>query len=130
MVENIVEGSKIKHSIIGIGLNLNQIEFPSFKREAISLSNFLKTELNREGALDQILKCIKESFVRFGQIERDQLSKLYLDKLFCYQQKSNFILKGTPIEGIIIGTGLYGKLRIEVKGIVEEYDLKEVEFID
>ncbi|MEI6947975.1 biotin--[acetyl-CoA-carboxylase] ligase [Paraflavisolibacter sp. H34] len=65
LIENVLQGSEWKYAIIGIGLNLNQTDFPPMDRKAVSLKQItgsthdplsLAKELlgDLESALDQL----------------------------------------------------------------------------
>ena len=59
LIENRLQGSVIKDSIIGIGLNVNQTEFRSDAPNPVSLYQLLSQETDRDTLLNQFLETFK-----------------------------------------------------------------------
>lgn len=63
LTENIIVGSQIKFSIIGIGINTNIDEFPpSLQNLATSLKIELGKKINNEKIFQSIIKEIKKTY--------------------------------------------------------------------
>ena len=60
LIENRLQGSVIKDSIIGIGLNVNQREFKSDAPNPVSLWQLLGHEVDRDELLQRFLRCLTE----------------------------------------------------------------------
>ena len=76
LIENRLQGSVIKDSIIGIGLNVNQREFLSDAPNPVSLYQLTEQETDRYALLNQFL----EAFERVSQSKttgRDYRERLY-----------------------------------------------------
>ena len=76
LIENRLQGSVIKDSIIGIGLNVNQREFLSDAPNPVSLYQLTEQETDRDALLNQFL----EAFERVSQSKttgRDYRERLY-----------------------------------------------------
>jgi len=127
LIENIIKGKTIAHSIIGIGLNINQ---DSFKiKEAISLSQITKTKYELDLLLDQLTDHMLSNYDRI-QSNTNILKKEYLQQLFQYEEWANYLVKGEIITGKIIGISEVGMLRLEyVNGSIQEFGLKEIKFL-
>lgn len=82
LIENVFRGSRWSHAIIGMGINVNQSEFPDHLTNATSLHNAsgLRYELQeiitdlRAGILNQLLSEEQERF--------EQTRKIYNENLF------------------------------------------------
>ena len=61
LIENSLSNNKINNSIIGIGLNVNQVNFPNLERVS-SLNNILGYELNLDNLLIDLTKQLKFQF--------------------------------------------------------------------
>ena len=76
LIENRLQGSVIKDSIIGIGLNVNQRVFQSDAPNPVSLYQLTEQETDRDALLNQFL----EAFERVSQSKttgRDYRERLY-----------------------------------------------------
>ncbi len=130
LIENQWAANKLKSSIIGIGLNVNQTDFnTSFS--PTSLSMLTKTEHSIDDVLQLVIKYLK---IYFEYLKQDRLSiidKPYLDYLFRYNQWFNYKSSNSKFfSGKIIGVNNDGLLIIEKKnGNRDSYDLKEISFI-
>jgi BirA family biotin operon repressor/biotin-[acetyl-CoA-carboxylase] ligase len=56
LIENSLQGPTIVSSIIGIGMNINQIEFPDVLPDAISLRQAMGKSFDLKALLDALLR--------------------------------------------------------------------------
>ena len=127
LIENQFVGSKIKNSTIGIGLNVNQVQFDQL--EATSLRNELKHEQNRIHILEAILNHLNLNF-ELLLYDKLELQKKYLKNLFQIDIPSTYYnSKIGKFEGTIIDVNDEGRLVIENHDGRLEFDLKEIQFI-
>ena len=131
LIENTVSSSIIKHSVIGIGLNVNQTEFPKELTQAISL----KIALNRDFDLDSLLIEISHSIIRqillLDELSVDKLHKMYLENLYLLEKEAQF-LDGNKkkFTGKIVGLSLEGNLLVRLKNAkIKKFGFKEIEFV-
>jgi len=82
LIELGVRGGNLTHSIIGIGLNLNQAVFPEFRIPATSV--FLKTGklVPPEGAARGVLTQLSGRYEALRSGEPGALERAYLEKLY------------------------------------------------
>ncbi len=127
LIENLTSGSFVQSSILGIGLNVNQLNFGNL--EQVSSLQLL---MGRPQDLDELLaRLLKELENAFGQLETlstDTFRALYEQYLFRKGKPSTFSdPKGTLFMGFIRGVSPRGKLVIALEDeILKEFDLKEV----
>lgn len=131
LVENNFRGTNIKNTIIGIGLNVNQVIFPEFLNNATSLK--LETDLasNLDDLLKVILKSLQKNISLLAAKEYTFLEQRYLEVL--YKKNIPSMFKNTRDEifmGIIIGISKDGKLQIQLENdSIKEFGVKEVSFL-
>lgn len=129
LIENILSHQNIKHSVIGIGLNVNQTHFSGLKK-ATSLKNITKKTYH----LDKMIVDLAE------QIEQDLLYKKdehlhtilaeYENYLYGLNQTSLFEFPdGTQAKGIIKGVESSGLLTIQFEDQLKHFNLKEIKMI-
>lgn len=131
LVQNAIIGNVFEYSIIGIGLNVNQKEFPSELPNPTSIVQYLNKELVLDDLLNDLLKSIDKRYERLMMLnDTEALEKDYLDHLYRYNQICRFAdIKGN-FTGRITGIGEYGELMItDENGTTRSYQFKEVEFL-
>jgi len=128
LIENILQGHKITHSIIGIGLNINQLIFENPK--AISLSNITGKKYDLDKKITQVVEKIERNYIFLKQGKKDLIKTKYLSQLYWYQEIHKFQDTKTQkkFEGQIIGIDALGKLAVEINKEVHYFNFKEIEF--
>ncbi|MGY8989946.1 MAG: biotin--[acetyl-CoA-carboxylase] ligase, partial [Flavobacteriales bacterium] len=64
LIQNKLLSDTIKSTVIGIGLNINQIKFTNFKREATSVKNENITNLSILEVIDRLLEFLEFRFAK------------------------------------------------------------------
>jgi len=130
LIENVLRGNYIKQSIIGIGLNVNQIKFPESIRNVTSLKKIVGTDFNKEELLKSIITNIQYYISYLEDEDFLKLKELYLASLYKYNQPTMFEDKyGTVFLGKIVDVFEDGRLIIELENnTVRKFNLKEVKF--
>ncbi|MEE9408639.1 MAG: biotin--[acetyl-CoA-carboxylase] ligase [Polaribacter sp.] len=128
LIENSIKGSKINSSVIGIGLNVNQIEFPDHIKSVSSLKKETEKEYDLDPLLSKIISKIKERITllndkQFQHLENDYLNVLYKKNIPTMFKDSNNVL----FMGMISGVSKEGRLQITLEDdLIKEFDIKEV----
>jgi len=131
LIENSVKNGSINYSIIGIGLNVNQTNFPLDLPNASSIKNILGKSFNRSKLLDELILSIKNQLKRideksFPDIKFDYEHVLYKNNTPAMYKDS----AGNQFIGKIIGVSNSGMLLIELEhGSIREFAVKEVSFL-
>jgi BirA family transcriptional regulator, biotin operon repressor / biotin---[acetyl-CoA-carboxylase] ligase len=128
LIQNILKGTSISHSVIGIGLNINQLQFKKYSPKATSLQLLMKKEFDIAKISIQLLQFLAERMKQyrngFSQ-DQDYLSSLYLkDKVAAFESKD------LQFMGIIKGVNQNGKLLIKTEDdTIKAFDSQEVKFL-
>ena len=127
LIENILLGDQIQASIVGIGLNVNQLMFNNLTNVS-SLKLLLGQTLNLEELLEGILKGLKSKFLLLDEQKNDLLWNEYEKNLFRKDKPSTFMDKsGALFMGFIRKVSPQGKLVVELEDAVfKEFNLKEI----
>jgi BirA family biotin operon repressor/biotin-[acetyl-CoA-carboxylase] ligase len=129
LIENVIQDSKLSASVIGIGLNVNQTVFihaPS----AVSLQQLESKSFDLLVVEEKLCKYVEVYYLQLISGKRLQLEKEYLDKLYWLNEEHLYKSKSRPFKGVITGVNVQGKLKIRmVSGEVQEFDLKEIQFV-
>ena len=130
LIENVIKKGKLDAMIIGIGLNVNQMQW-SEKKGITSI----KKETGIHFELEEILRLCLEQFhlyvKRLLQKDFNAIKKDYEKFLFRNGKPSTFKRNdGRLFTGIIQGVTQQGKLVVlEENEILREYDLKEIQLL-
>ena len=125
LVENTIQGKRFSHSIVGIGLNINQEQFQFPEAISLHLMNPLKI-YDLETLLHELLYFFEK---RYQQLQRDQfpgLKKDYLDNLMGFLQQKKYMEEGRKFLGTIIDLTEDGKIVVEEEGGTKTYSNKEI----
>ena len=129
LIENNIRGNRIKHSVIGIGININQSKFKNLP-DATSI--FIETgKLNSvETIAQELQKRLEKNFDRF-KINQFELIKNYNSLLYRKNETSNFLAKDmSKFWGEIIKVGINGELTLrESNKQFSKYSEDEIKLI-
>jgi len=130
LIENILNHQNIQTSIIGIGLNVNQLTFNNLPRVSS-----MKLLTGRTWPLDELLQSLlielKNTFEEFEGKGVTEVCGEYEKLLFRKNKPSTFKdSKGELFMGFIRGITKEGKLKVELEDtIFKDFDLKEIRLL-
>ncbi len=130
LIENVLEGSNLKYSVIGIGLNVNEASFQNLP-QASSLKLETGITFILEEVLALLLKSISKHLEMLNVATPSSLKQRYESVLFRKGMISVFeFAEGTRFNGIIIGVTDLGELLVETQSNgLQKFQLKEVKLI-
>ena len=129
LIENNIKGNRIKYSVIGIGININQREFKNLPN---ATSIFIETgKLNSIETLAKELQEALEKNFNLFKINENELINNYNSLLYRKNETSNFSINDmSKFQGKIIEVGIDGKITIEVsKTHLSKYSESEIKLI-
>ena len=129
LIENTLQGYQIGHSVVGIGLNINQTQFSNLR--ATSLRNITQNpqRYDLSEMLKKLLESIEKNYLRIKNQEYESLKVRYLANLYRFGEYHYFRKNGQQFLGKIMVIDDTGKLGIETQGMILYFDFKEVEFV-
>ena len=125
LIENTLQGSCIKDSIIGVGLNVNQLRFVSDAPNPVSLANLTGRLFDREALLYQLLDAFDAEWAALEGVRWRYLQQLYRRTDFHRYRDAHgeFLAKIVTVEDD-------GHLTLEtIDGYTRRYAFKEVQFV-
>lgn len=130
LINNTIKGDAFDHSIIGIGININQQKFFSDAPNPVSLGSFVNYELDLDKCLIQLCDALNYWYRKLVRKEYEDIDKSYIKSLYRFNEFHPYEINGNTIISKITGISKYGKLQLETEEQkVYECDLKEVEFV-
>ncbi|MDP2686614.1 MAG: biotin--[acetyl-CoA-carboxylase] ligase [Aequorivita sp.] len=130
LIENVLEDSFVKYSIIGIGLNVNETDFPNLP-QASSLKLETGKNFQLEEVLDRIVKSVFNNLNNLSAKNFSEMKWLYENNLFRKEMVSVFETpEGLRFNGIIKGVSDIGELLLETEiAPSQKFQLKEIKLI-
>ena len=130
LIENIISNNKIAASIIGIGLNINQVRFDDLPK-ASSIKNLTGILYSIDEVLEILLKELENMIIPKSESYFTGILKKYENTLFRKNKASTFQLKdGSLLTGIILGVTSSGLLKVQVEDeALRIFDLKELKLL-
>ena len=124
LIENSLGGAKIQHSIVGMGLNVNQQQFGV--STATSLTQLTGRRYQLPDVATLLLECLERRYLQLRAGQVGSLQKGYLAVLYRYQQPAPFEVAGRVVQGQIRGVEDDGRLAVEIGGEVRRFALQEI----
>ena len=126
LIENTLSGAQISHSIIGIGLNVNQQRFAV--PTATSLAQLTGRAYAREALAARLLECLERRYLQLRAGQVGQLRHAYTQALYRYQEIHAYEVAGQPVRGQIVGVEEDGRLAVEISGELRRFGLQEIRY--
>ena len=128
LIENTIGGKMINQSIIGIGLNINQVE--GLMPKATSLRREIGEELDRNAFLGKLAQQLEKYYFTLKRGEREPLIKAYQASLFLLNKWAPYEDEAGAFKGMIKAVADDGTLDIlKENGEIAQYQFKEVIYL-
>jgi len=131
LIENGVSGNRLQHSIVGIGLNVNQPSFPPHLPRAGSLCQIAGREFDLESLRDALCLCLERRYLSLRQADNRSLIREYHDVLYGLGEAISFRKPGGAVwTGIPEGVSPQGLLKVRKPGgKIAFFQPKQVEWV-
>jgi BirA family biotin operon repressor/biotin-[acetyl-CoA-carboxylase] ligase len=131
LIENILSGAAYKSAIVGVGLNINQQNFPDqLVSKATSLWRILQEDVNLIQLLAEICSHIESGYLKLKAGNYKDLKDTYLANLYKYNETAFYMQGDEQFQGRITGVTDAGLLVLSRAGITQEYNFKEIQYIN
>ncbi len=130
LIQNSLLGSRLQSSIIGIGVNINQIIFPK-DLNATSLSLETGQLFDLMSIVEKLTQCLEFRYLQlksatyFNEIHEEYLSKMYRFGVDAIYRRA---IDDSVFMGKIVGVSASGQLEIMSNRGIETFEIKEVKF--
>ncbi|MDN5348812.1 MAG: BirA family transcriptional regulator [Bacteroidales bacterium] len=131
LISNTIRASRLDQSVIGVGLNINQMNFPEWIPRPVSMGLICNQKFD---SLDILKGILKRFSLRMDQAKNSdgllRIAQDYHQKLFRLDQWYVYKLDNSQIELKIKGIGEYGMLKLENRaGKNIDCDFKAIRFL-
>lgn len=128
LVENVISGSKINSAVIGIGLNINQLQFHE-GINATSLALLKKQDFEILDIFDQFFGYLDFYLNLLCDSHFDLLKKHYYEHFYLINEVASFESEGEQFNAEVLGITEQGLLLLNRQEGKKAYDIKEVTFL-
>lgn len=129
LIENSIKGAQLKHSIIGIGINVNQQDYEDLPRAA-SLAQISGEVYNRDVLLYQLLANLKTKLSGVGDKGNAHQRASYRERLYRRGETVSFEHAAGSFDAIVEGVTDSGELQLlKDNGEIESFARGEIRWI-
>jgi BirA family biotin operon repressor/biotin-[acetyl-CoA-carboxylase] ligase len=131
LIENNLKGAEITSAVIGIGLNVNQMDFPATLSKVSSLQLLCGKNFDRDILLEKIVLNLKRKIALLNVKEFYNLEAAYLEVLYKKNIPTMFKdSKNALFMGMVVGISKEGKLQVALENErLLEFGIKEIAFL-
>ncbi|HEY8400665.1 MAG TPA: biotin--[acetyl-CoA-carboxylase] ligase [Cytophagaceae bacterium] len=126
LIQNVLKKDLIAHSIVGVGLNVNQESF------SYSTATSLQQVTGEQHSLEDILISLLEKLeARYLQLKSKSsvLKKEYLENLYWIGEERLFKSEGEVFKAVIRGVDESGYLVVESQTGDRKFGIKEIQYV-
>ncbi|MFC2116966.1 biotin--[acetyl-CoA-carboxylase] ligase [Bacteroidota bacterium] len=130
LIENSILRDRISHSVIGVGLNVNQKKFDAGIPDPTSML----LEKGCQFGMNLLLNGFRSALEGWYQVlqsgHKDQIMDAYLKNLYLLKEPAEFSDQGGVFTASIIGVLPSGELEVLLEGgEIRRYGFKEIEYL-
>ncbi len=130
LIENKLSADQVVQTIIGMGININQTEFPKMDIEPTSLKRITSKETDLDEFLNSLLMTFLEYFELLDRNEFDLIDKYYFSHLLNFNIWAEYKFEDVPFKGIIRDVMDDGYLIMETSdGKFRKYGFGEISYV-
>ena len=127
LLENAIQGDHIKYSIVGIGINVNQLDF--VVKSATSLCMETQHNIVVDDVLQLLLKHINHRYGMLKLKQWDMINKEYHQHLLGLNEECTFKTETEEFVGVIKGVDVHGLLMVKKGDSIINYRVKEISIL-
>lgn len=129
LINSTIKANMMDVSIIGIGLNVNQMQFQDWPTHPVSLKLITGKDFELQPFLEQIAEHI---IIKVEQLKADPttIEQDYLKRLFRYRTWADYEVGGKVLRLFMTGLDPFGRLQlVDEQQTFYTFDIKEIKFV-
>lgn len=129
LIQNTLSGKQISASVIGIGLNVNQTDFPPELPNPSSLARAFNRTFDLDAVVERLFECLEKRYLQLRHGGTAAILSDYNAHLYRLNVPSAFrrTHDGADFNGIIRGAQADGRLMVETATGNELFSLKDIQ---
>ncbi|SUI97261.1 Bifunctional protein BirA [Sphingobacterium spiritivorum] len=131
LIENQIKKDSFSSSIIGMGININQTDFPDeISHKVCSLKKLLQKpdDISIDNLLPELFYYLETQYDRLKAGDNTELLKDYNSMLMWRGEKHNFLIDNVKVEGTITEVDEDGQLWVDFGKKLVSFNLKEIAY--
>ena len=130
LIEHVLRGEKLQHTIAGIGININQEHFPENIPHPTSFLLETGKEWDPETLLEEYWQTLYDQWHLCDIPQAENLNNQYISNLYLFNTFHDYRIQDSPVEARITGIDEYGRLILYTRtGERHVCGFKEIEFL-
>lgn len=135
LIQNSIVGKNLNASVIGTGININQIQFSGNIPNPTSIATLLTREIDLESAFNSLFDFLSlrytELKTRYAGNLMQGMKQAYLDRMYRLNTWADFKTEDEELfSGRIIGIDEIGRLQIQRENdSIKTFSFREIQFI-
>lgn len=129
LIENVLRGNIWQYAIVGIGININQTQFPEHLPNPVSLRQITGKPWDSVALAQQLCKALQQRMQLLHPSNYNALLEEYKSHLFRIDQPALYKQNGQYFQGTIVDVLTDGKLCIRENHTVREFSFGEIAFV-
>lgn len=129
LIENVLRGNTWQYAIIGMGININQAQFPDHLPNPVSLKQITGKTWDSVALAKELCSCLRQRMQQLHPSQYEALLQEYKSHLFRLQEPGLYLLNGTYFQGIIRDVLPDGQLCLEKNGEMMQLGFGEITFV-
>lgn len=115
LIENTLKQNSIENSIVGIGININEVFGDINPMRATSLKNLCKTELNMQEVIDCLCAHLERYYLLLREQNFERIDRQYHSYLYAKDTKKSFIINGEDVAAVVEGVNCDGQIMLKLE---------------
>ncbi|MCK5776076.1 MAG: biotin--[acetyl-CoA-carboxylase] ligase [Bacteroidales bacterium] len=128
LIQNAMAGVNLTKSMIGIGLNVNQLKFTSNAPNPVSVKQITGSSYGIYKEIIVLKGILQKNYSKLKQ-DPQHFIKTYYHLLYQLNEKCFYLIGNKVVQGEIQGVNQFGQLILAQHEGVFEYDVKEIKFL-
>lgn len=128
LIENIFQGTSWKWAVVGIGINVNQIDFPGGAKNPVSMKQETGEDYDAIGLAKELHEMIMGAISGIGHSTLSEIIKTYNNNLYLANKKVRLRKQNVVFETTVTGVSEHGQLLTTDK-IPRQFEFGEVEWV-
>lgn len=131
LINSTIHGMDMGVSVIGIGLNVNQMQFQDWPTHPVSMKMILGKDVELEPLLSRLVAAVEHRIQSLRTAEGvARIKEDYLRRLYRYHQWGFFETHDGTVKLFVDGIDAFGRLiASDEAGESRVYDIKEIKFV-
>ena len=129
LINSTIKANMMDISIVGIGLNVNQMQFQDWPTHPISMKQITGKEYDLETLLQQVAESVAKETEKLKN-DMAAVESEYLQRLFRYRTWADYEVGGKVQRLFMTGIDAFGQLQlVDEQQQMHQYEIKQIKFL-